>query len=649
MDAGVARSIQSAKGGGAPLHDNVRSSMERGFGADFSGVRVHTGGQADALNRSLNARAFTTGSDIFFGKGQYNPGSSGGQELIAHELTHTVQQGAATVRRFPANIFTNPYANWEIDNPAVSSPGEGAKGGVYFLRTVAGPVNSVAVKPLIDESPAQSQFGDQFLQTGFDINTPNSRIVRQGTNEFQSLLNVVKPHADNKQPPEKTEEAMRQLQQQDMNAFMEWMNARMSYVPIEETKAFKVMEKVNASSLSSIIGGAGDQQGVDRLLVLLRNNGLLQQIGTLAVADAMMGNDDRLSISGVKNMTNLGNYMISDNGDLFAIDTATNLKKVTDPQAIQRLKTDISVGMQLSILGEPDGAQRLADLFLGAIQQEVTKLPADQNFNPLTYYGNQVAGEVGNVRTQIGTGIQSGLTKIKNILMGATALDEQKRDQLQSDSQNTYGVEGRHLASFESLVANLSYLESYTTARQGGANAKDSQTAGATSYSNSMTASTGNIAAINALKEVDAGALSLGIPDGFDKKAKSARIAVEKGQIVPGDIAKWVQKYEPDLHIHALRVASAMQAKNGLIRSAVAIVRDLANGNSALANTQLREYAKAYDVAQKHIINLRLAAGKIMLRLDNMNQKGKYTAFIDLLRLIQGRLQHTQQQIGQYI
>lgn len=92
VDTDVAQSIQRAKGGGQPLHDGVRSSMERGFGADFGGVRVHTGGQADALNRSLNAKAFTTGSDTFFNKGQYNPGSTGGQELIAHELTHTVQQ-----------------------------------------------------------------------------------------------------------------------------------------------------------------------------------------------------------------------------------------------------------------------------------------------------------------------------------------------------------------------------------------------------------------------------------------------------------------------------------------------------------------------------------------------------------------------------
>ena len=99
VEAGVAQQIQRAGGGGKPLDEKVRGQMERGFGADFSGVRVHTGAQADTLNRSLNARAFTTGKDIFFKRGEYNPGSSAGKELLAHELTHTVQQGAAGVQR----------------------------------------------------------------------------------------------------------------------------------------------------------------------------------------------------------------------------------------------------------------------------------------------------------------------------------------------------------------------------------------------------------------------------------------------------------------------------------------------------------------------------------------------------------------------
>jgi hypothetical protein len=90
-------SINNAKGTGQPLSDIVREPMERAIGADFSGVRVHTDSEADVLNQQLNARAFTTGQDIFFREGEYSPGSGSGQKLIAHELTHVVQQGGARV------------------------------------------------------------------------------------------------------------------------------------------------------------------------------------------------------------------------------------------------------------------------------------------------------------------------------------------------------------------------------------------------------------------------------------------------------------------------------------------------------------------------------------------------------------------------
>ncbi|MEA5602717.1 DUF4157 domain-containing protein [Nostoc sp. UHCC 0252] len=85
-------SINQARGGGQAIADNIRKPMEVAFGADFSGVKVHTDGQSDQLNRSIQARAFTTGQDVFFRQGEYNPGSRGGQELLAHELTHVVQQ-----------------------------------------------------------------------------------------------------------------------------------------------------------------------------------------------------------------------------------------------------------------------------------------------------------------------------------------------------------------------------------------------------------------------------------------------------------------------------------------------------------------------------------------------------------------------------
>ncbi|MEH2240500.1 eCIS core domain-containing protein [Nostoc sp.] len=92
-------SINQARGGGQLMADNIRQPMEQAFGADFSRVKVHTDGQSDQLNRSIQARAFATGQDVFFRQGEYNPGSRGGQELLAHELTHVVQQNGGAVQR----------------------------------------------------------------------------------------------------------------------------------------------------------------------------------------------------------------------------------------------------------------------------------------------------------------------------------------------------------------------------------------------------------------------------------------------------------------------------------------------------------------------------------------------------------------------
>jgi hypothetical protein len=85
--------VQRRKGSGSALPDDTRGEMEGYFGADLGGVRVHTDSAATGLSRELNAQAFTTGKDIFFGDGKFNPGSSDGKATLAHELTHVGQQG----------------------------------------------------------------------------------------------------------------------------------------------------------------------------------------------------------------------------------------------------------------------------------------------------------------------------------------------------------------------------------------------------------------------------------------------------------------------------------------------------------------------------------------------------------------------------
>jgi Domain of unknown function (DUF4157) len=93
----VEAAIERSRGGGQTLDAGVRRQMESAFGADFSGVRVHTGAESHSLNRAVNAIAFTTGQDIFFRNGAYDPASSSGRELLAHELTHVVQQGGRAI------------------------------------------------------------------------------------------------------------------------------------------------------------------------------------------------------------------------------------------------------------------------------------------------------------------------------------------------------------------------------------------------------------------------------------------------------------------------------------------------------------------------------------------------------------------------
>ena len=100
--------IQSFKGGGQPLSENDRAFFEPRFGRDFSQVRVHADAHAAKSARAVNARAFTVGRDVVFGAEQYALGASDGRRLMAHELTHVMQQTASGSRQ-KANMQANGW------------------------------------------------------------------------------------------------------------------------------------------------------------------------------------------------------------------------------------------------------------------------------------------------------------------------------------------------------------------------------------------------------------------------------------------------------------------------------------------------------------------------------------------------------------
>ncbi len=89
---GLEQQLGNSKGGGSPLSDEARSFMEPRFGTDFSDVKVHTDSSAVQMNQDIQAQAFTHGQDIYFNSGKYSPDTNEGKSLLAHELTHVVQQ-----------------------------------------------------------------------------------------------------------------------------------------------------------------------------------------------------------------------------------------------------------------------------------------------------------------------------------------------------------------------------------------------------------------------------------------------------------------------------------------------------------------------------------------------------------------------------
>jgi hypothetical protein len=92
----AARTIQSQQGAGQPLPAADRGFFESSLGRDLGGVRLHDDAPARAAARDIQAQAFTYGQDVYFGAGRYQPGTAAGRELLAHELTHTIQQGSGT-------------------------------------------------------------------------------------------------------------------------------------------------------------------------------------------------------------------------------------------------------------------------------------------------------------------------------------------------------------------------------------------------------------------------------------------------------------------------------------------------------------------------------------------------------------------------
>jgi hypothetical protein len=111
----ISTAISSSRSTGKPLDPDMEADMGARFGADFGNVRVHDDSNADNMSRKLSAQAFTVGSDVYFSQGRYNPDTYDGKHLLAHELTHVVQQGGAVRKKaLPISYAQRSIQRWSV-------------------------------------------------------------------------------------------------------------------------------------------------------------------------------------------------------------------------------------------------------------------------------------------------------------------------------------------------------------------------------------------------------------------------------------------------------------------------------------------------------------------------------------------------------
>src|ERR1700716_938458 len=169
-------------GGGSPLDRDTRGFMESRLGADFSDVRVHTDGKATESARSVQAYAYTVGNDVVFQSDKYAPDSDSGQRMLAHELTHVVQQRSGPVDGTPAP------GGIKVSHPSDSfeRAAESTADRVMSAQPVSAPMTgaSSSVQRLApeEEQPLQGTFVQRAAPTeeeGVDDETAQGSFVQR--------------------------------------------------------------------------------------------------------------------------------------------------------------------------------------------------------------------------------------------------------------------------------------------------------------------------------------------------------------------------------------------------------------------------------------------------------------------------------------
>ena len=183
----ISNQVNSSKGNGTGMEEGTKSFMETRFGTDFSDVRIHTDNGAMQMNSALSAKAFTVGSDIYFNRGEYTPASQSGKHLLAHELTHTVQQtGEKIIRKTPAKLFGPAFTGAPVDWDTQVKAATDSTQKKDLIQKAVGTLVTIEDKTLISKSdkvPDQNhlvEYSASSKKINFDENLQSKSAVSGG-------------------------------------------------------------------------------------------------------------------------------------------------------------------------------------------------------------------------------------------------------------------------------------------------------------------------------------------------------------------------------------------------------------------------------------------------------------------------------------
>lgn len=296
----------SSAGGGNALPSNTRSNMEQHFGADFSRVKIHTDSGAVQMSKNLGAQAFTHGNNIYFNAGKFDTGSGSGQHLLAHELTHTIQQGASVKKKETSVIQEAPDVQ---EPPAIQQAHEIKKAPPVQEVPTIQKVDMKSVDAVYDALDGYTSSDDSFIiWNNFDSRTKS---------DTDDVMSGVASKASKSVP-----EIFEWMKDDMVTA--DWKLLLAQFIKV---KAYLV-EKAIAVQVVDLISGYTSEDDSNEILSLLSGvtGDLLSKVLTQLEAKAEVGGRNKTSEWLFEDLSNVAAYRLTvhffKSGDSYAAEYA---------------------------------------------------------------------------------------------------------------------------------------------------------------------------------------------------------------------------------------------------------------------------------------------------------------------------------------